>query len=336
MISALRRRLRTIFGSKSDATRDQVEQILGEDILDFTLYKRALQHKSTQNVPHRSYERLEFLGDAVLELIISEHLYKTFPYEPEGFLTVLRSKLVRGDNLASVALSLGMDKAIMLSEQAEKSGLRKRRAIMADTYESLLAALYLDRGLEAARRFVRRSLIEGVDLSLVSQRIINFKSQLQEYTQARNWKEPIYHVLDSEGPPHQRVFRVSVTINGKAMGVSRSNSIKKAEQKAAEIALKALQQNQKKKKPVQPQKKAASSNPKNELQTYALSRKWPNPIYKVVDQDGPSHAPIFTVQVTVNNKLRVSKKGPSKKKAGQNAAREALSRLQRKVKFGNR
>ena len=71
---------------------------------------------------------------------------------------------------------------------------------MADTYESLLAALYLDRGLEAARRFVRRSLIEGVDLSLVSQRIINFKSQLQEYTQARNWKEPIYHVLDSEGP----------------------------------------------------------------------------------------------------------------------------------------
>jgi len=328
MIAALRRFLQNITRTRTkSAIQARLERILGETINDISLYEQALRHRSTVQEPYdgrlQSNERLEYLGDATLELIISEHLYKAFPEEMEGFLTLLRSKLVRGRALADIARSIELGTIINMSDVVAQQGGRERQSILSDTFEALVGALYLDQGLDASRRFVYRTMLEGTDLSTLAKREDNFKSLLQEYVQEREWPYPTYQVVDTQGPPHARIFKVSVSVNSQVVATGRSNSKKRAEQKASKEALKRLKKAEKR------NKKGPHQNHKGALHAFVQAKKWPHPVYRLINTDGPPHEPIFTVEVEVKGKVRVAQQAKTKKGAGHSAAREALKQLQR-------
>ncbi|MBL7977193.1 MAG: ribonuclease III [Bacteroidetes Order II. Incertae sedis bacterium] len=225
----------------SPVDRLALEEMLDTPIQNLYLFEMALRHRSVlRNDPSRileSNERLEFLGDAVLGMIIGEYLYQRFSDKDEGFLTRTRAKLVNGEVLAIYARRIGLNHAILISRNMEDGGGRTNTTILADAFEAVIGALYLDQGYAAAQRFVLRVIVEHASFDELVQQQQNFKSQLLEYVQSKGWAQPDYRLVSEEGPSHQRVFTVCVYIQDKPLGQGTGASKKQAEQRAAAQAM---------------------------------------------------------------------------------------------------
>jgi ribonuclease-3 len=223
-----------------------LEERLGVKFKDPALLRQALVHSSYVNenpdLAPESNERLEFLGDAVLGLVVADDLYAAFPGEDEGKLTELRTHLVRRDTLAKAAAQLELGDDLLLGRGEETGGGRLRPTNLAHVYESVVGAIFLDGGLTAAQDFVRASL--GEDFESVHQRAFpgDPKSRLQELSQSRYQTTPVYRLVEAEGPDHARRFTVDVVIDGRALGTGRGHSKQQAEKDAARLALEQLEQ----------------------------------------------------------------------------------------------
>jgi ribonuclease-3 len=222
--------------------RVALTSMLGVEIGDMAPYRRALTHRSVLNdlapgADAPTYERLEFLGDALLDLVVSEHLMDAFPEADEGFLSKLRAKLVSKGALATCARRLGVGPHLRLGANARRAGVAASDSVLADAVEALAAALYLDRGLEAARAFAHRALLEPVDLEAAARRATNYKSRLLEHAHAQGHPPPTYRTLRAEGPSHDRTFTAEVLVAGAPCGTGTGPSKKAAEQAAARAAL---------------------------------------------------------------------------------------------------
>lgn len=224
---------------------DALSSLLGYTPKSFALFDEALRHRSVlraQPEPDEaSNERLEFLGDAVLGVIVSEYLYSAFPQSDEGFLTRLRAKLVSGQNLAASAATMGLGRHIAMSPEMRQQGGEDNTSILSDAFEALVAALHLDGGMEAARAFVHRVLLDDQDLSRLAQRLDNYKSALLEFAQAQGWPQPTYRVVSTEGTSHEPIFTIEVVLGAHVAGTGRASNKKQAEQRAAEQGLEAVQ-----------------------------------------------------------------------------------------------
>jgi ribonuclease-3 len=208
---------------------------------DTDLLRLALTHRSYLGGEEahgaQSNERLEFLGDAVLELSVIEHLYRTFPEAREGEMTQMKSLLVSRSVLAERAERLGLGDFVLLSTAERDAGGGERRSILADAFEAVLGAIYLDAGLPGARAFVARWLLRASDRILGNTQMQNFKSILQERIQARLRVHPRYRVVSEEGPDHEKCFTVEVLVRNHALGRGAGSNKKEAEQHAAQEAL---------------------------------------------------------------------------------------------------
>lgn len=207
---------------------------------DNSLLDTAFTHTSYAN-EHRLLkishnERLEFLGDAVLQLVISEYLYKEHPNRPEGDLSKFRSMIVREESLAGFSRDCQFDRYIKLGKGEEKSGGRDRDTILGDLFEAFLGALLLDQGVEAVKRFVYQVMIPKVETGQFSQ-VIDYKTRLQELLQVHGDVEIQYQVVNESGPAHAKEFEVEVFVNGKTLGHGHGRSKKLAEQEAARNAV---------------------------------------------------------------------------------------------------
>lgn len=203
------------------------------------LLNQALTHKSWVNEhpgSRESNERLEFLGDAILEFTVTHYLYTSFPHRQEGYLTALRSNLVNTQNLADLAVKLKVGEQIFLSKGEEESGGRTNSSLLADTVEAIIGALFLDQGLSCVEAFVRQNLITEIP-EKVSQPLKDPKSRLQEYVQARGLPAPKYKVVKELGPDHDKQFLVQVQVQDKSVGEGGGKSKSLAQQEAAKEAL---------------------------------------------------------------------------------------------------
>ena len=222
-----------------------LSRITSHPVGDLSLYEHAMRHRSLlRGRPGSeidSNERLEFLGDAVLGAVTAEYLYQHYPNEDEGFLTRLRSKLVNGKALATHGRRLGLDELIMISDNLRQQGkAQKLTSIMADAFEALIGALYLDQGADAARQFIVDQMLVSQDLDALMEREDNHKSLLLEFAQARGWPQPAYRTEEATGPSHNRRFTVKVLVQGSPEGTGVGKSKKQAEQLAAAAALETL------------------------------------------------------------------------------------------------
>ena len=218
----------------------ELEKRIGIKFKDEKLLKQVFIHRSFLNenvgtdLDHN--ERLEFLGDAVLELIVTDHLFKNYP-NPEGELTNWRSALVKGAMLSKVATNLKIGELLYLSKGEEKTGGKSRSLILANTFEALIGAIYLDLGFEATKKFIDKYLIVNLPTILEDQSYIDPKSKLQELSQAKENITPIYKVLKEFGPDHNKSFTVGVSMGENLIGQGSGSSKQKAEQAAASDAL---------------------------------------------------------------------------------------------------
>ena len=224
---------------------DQLETALGLRFRDRKLLEQSLVHRSFVNEqgwpPSASYERMEYLGDAVLELAISDELYRRCPGLTEGELTKGRSTLVCRESLAQVARKLHLGDFLFLGKGEEASGGRLRDSILAAAFESLVAAVYLDRDYAEARRVILTVMAEELEAFLGGgMPQDNPKSSLQEYVQGQGLPTPQYRLVSSEGPDHGPVFTIEVLVGEKLMGVGHGGNKASAEQTAARAALRRL------------------------------------------------------------------------------------------------
>ncbi len=212
---------------------------LGYTFNNMKLLETALTHPSyggDHHVPH--YQRLEFLGDAVLELAISRYLYFEFPEVDEGKLTRIRAGLVREETLCRAAKRLELGRFIRLSVGEDRSGGRDKPSILCDVMEAVLAAVYLDGGFDSAVDVIRRALADDLHPQMLEDHL-DAKSRLQEILQ-RDGGMPRYDFISMEGPPHAPMFRYSVTVNGIVLGTGDGTSKQNAQQEAARNALRAM------------------------------------------------------------------------------------------------
>lgn len=221
-----------------------LELRIGHRFRNPELLVQALKHRSyvyaQQQRGLASNERLEFLGDAVLDLLVAESLYRRFPEKREGDLTQMKSVIVSRAMLARKATGLGLEEFVLLSHEERQSSGGRQPSILSDAFESLIGALYLDGGLEASRRFVERLVLQGLGEVIEDEDHINFKSKLLEHTQGLGHGHPRYQVRSEEGPEHCKVFSVEVTVTGQKLGQGRGFSKKEAQQMAAKDALQRL------------------------------------------------------------------------------------------------
>lgn len=209
-----------------------------DDEKGLLLLRQALTHRSLAGIaPQGDNERLEFLGDSILGMLVNEHLYRHFPDEPEGVLTKMKARLVSEPALADAARRLGLGPMLTLSASEEATGGRDRPSTLSDAFEAVVAAVYLHRGLPSARRLVREALIRHVDV----RQTWDHKSRLQELLQQRFRVTPTYRVLEVSGPAHDRRFVVEVRLHEEVLGRGVGRSKKAAEQAAAAAALAQLQ-----------------------------------------------------------------------------------------------
>ena len=206
---------------------------------DKSLFDLAMTHRSwiNENAKAReSNERLEFLGDAILEYIVSDRLYEQFPDREEGFMTTLRANLVNTVNLAGIAKKLNLGRELLLSKGEEETGGRDNPSLLADTVEALIGAIYKDKGLKAAKEFIDANLIPQIDEKLALP-LKDAKSTLQEVVQAKGFPAPKYRIVSESGPDHAKEFEVEVLVDSKPQGQGQGKSKAEAEQDAAKIAL---------------------------------------------------------------------------------------------------
>lgn len=205
------------------------------------LLTQALTHKSyfgeNRNWPFGHNERLEFLGDAVLELIVSERLFQSFPGATEGQMTQYRSSLVRREVLSSLAMELGLNDYLLLSRSEAKATGRPRTLILGNAYEAVIGAVYLDRGYAAAKEMIARHIFANMKALLAQDVSRNCKSRLQEIAQARFKVTPVYRVLEESGPDHAKLFLIGVYFGERLIAQGHGVSKKLAEESAAEAAL---------------------------------------------------------------------------------------------------
>ncbi|MBI1879116.1 MAG: ribonuclease III [Chloroflexi bacterium] len=224
----------------------EAEKALSVIFSNKALLQRALTHRSYLNenpdYPLEDNERLEFLGDAVLDFITGEYLYHRFPEMPEGRLTNLRSALVRTETLAHFASQLNLGNHLFLGRGEEESGGRKRPAILCDAFEAFIGALYLDSGLDTARHFVCSLIDPALQAILALDTDKDAKSRLQEVAQSHYQLTPTYRTVLEEGPDHAKEFTVEAIIGGKVYGRGKGLSKQLAAQTAAQEALRLLEQ----------------------------------------------------------------------------------------------
>lgn len=204
------------------------------------LFQQVFVHRSYLN-EHRSFplphnERLEFLGDAVLELVVTDFLYKNYE-NPEGELTSWRAALVRGEMLSKIAHQIGMEEHLLMSKGEKKSQGRSRDYLLANAFEALIGAIYLDQGYEDARKFIDKHLLIHLNNVLENQLYLDAKSHLQEVAQEKLSITPNYKTLKEEGPDHDKVFIVGVYVGDRLLAEGKGQSKQKAEQDAAKNAL---------------------------------------------------------------------------------------------------
>jgi len=227
------------------ATRSDLEERLGVTFNDPALLQQALVHSSYVNENAGSFpesnERLEFLGDAVLGLVVAGHLFESFPAQDEGMLTELRAHLVQRDTLAKAARKLDLGAALLLGKGEDEGGGRRRPTNLAHVYEAVVGAVFLDGGLEPARSFVLGSLKEELVYVADESFTLDPKSRLQEISQSRYQTTPRYQVVDTEGPDHARRFTVEAVIQGETVGSGSGRSKQAAEKQAAQRALEQLE-----------------------------------------------------------------------------------------------
>lgn len=196
----------------------------------------ALTHRSYLN-EHKDIkvhnERLEFLGDAVLELIVSDYLFNKFPNRSEGDLTSFRSALVKTESLADTARKLGIGESLLLSKGEEDTGGRTKDYLLANTFEAIIGAIYIDQGYEKCKEFVYTHLIPKLNDIIKNRSDIDNKTRIQEITQAKYKVTPVYEVIHEEGPDHNKKFTVVVKINNKVIGKGVGKSKQKAQEQAA-------------------------------------------------------------------------------------------------------
>jgi len=219
-----------------------LEQRTGYKFRNSLLLAEALTHPSLGHETQRHHfdnQRLEFLGDAILQLIFTEHLYRLFPHFSEGQLTKLRSRLVSREGLKVHAINIGLGTYLMMGRGEEASGGRQRASILADAFEALVGAIYLDSNLEVVRRFVLEEAQSDIQRLTQQPLEVNPKGQLQEILQAISPKSPIYEIVSQTGPEHQKKFVAKVVWDGVELGSGEGSSKKQAETAAALSALKA-------------------------------------------------------------------------------------------------
>lgn len=214
---------------------------LGLKFNDIQLLIAALTHRSYMNEHKKSAtehnERLEFLGDAVLELAVTEHLYRTYS-EPEGILTNWRAALVRTESISAAGARLGLYELMRLSRGEKQGSERAKQQILANAFEAVIGAIYLDKGYEQARDFVNKNILVTFEEILASGSWRDAKSRLQEVAQSIDNQTPVYKVLSEEGPDHDKIFTLGAFIGGKLRGKGSGPSKQIAQQEAAGNALK--------------------------------------------------------------------------------------------------
>lgn len=219
---------------------DLLQKKIGYQFTNTSLLEEALTHRSTLNLPNveKSYERLEYLGDAVLETLISSYLFKAYPDKNEGFLTSARSVVVRTQSLAEFAKKIGINQYLFISRGEHNGGGRENLSTLEDVTESLIGAIYIDGGMEASQKFFDQIFIPHVKKVLSSSPLKDPKSLLQEKVQSQKTSGPFYKIIEELGPDHNKIFIVAVHINNKQIATGKGKNKQEAEQKAAKEALK--------------------------------------------------------------------------------------------------
>lgn len=225
---------------------EQLEAVLGHAFNDRAFLERALTHKSCvyeKNLQGvlQDNEQFEFLGDSILGFIVSELLLARYPEHPEGRLSKLKAHLVSASHLYEVAQSIMLGSHLLLGRGEEMSGGRTKRALLANAVEAIIAAIYLDGGIDAARRFITEKVIaEFEPLQPGSEKLLDYKSALQEMAQAMKLPQPRYSIVEERGPEHAKTFLVEVRVGREWIGQAEGLSKKSAGQKAAQLVLQQL------------------------------------------------------------------------------------------------
>lgn len=220
-----------------------IESKLGYVFLDKSLLFTAFVHRSFANESrevHAHNERLEFLGDSILGFIMAEFLYRELPDKPEGDLSNLRSKLVEANSCSLFVGQLGLENFLLLGKGERMTPGRGRDTILADFFEAIIGAIYLDGGLDAAKNFIFSRFMESIR-SIIAAPLQNWKALLQDHCQKHHKTAPTYTVLSETGPEHGKFFKIEVSIGDHILGVGEGSSKKAAQQSAAEAAIKRLQ-----------------------------------------------------------------------------------------------
>ena len=220
-----------------------LEAAIGYRFQNITLLQNALTHSSYANERwHNSLlsnERLEFLGDSILGMVVAEYLYTQFPDRPEGELTRMRADMVCEKSLADVAARIDLGKHLLLGNGEEQGGGRSRHSILADAVESVIAAAFLDGGMAAAKQFIQKFVL--VEVPVAKLHNADYKTMLQELVQQKKNQVLTYMLVGESGPDHDKVFQVEVSLNGTVIGTGSGSSKKRAEQAAACAALETMQ-----------------------------------------------------------------------------------------------
>ncbi len=246
MLSRLVRRFKSKKSEKilssflSEEKISELESKLGCRITNKHLFIQALIHRSyleESNEPIISNERLEFLGDAVLSLLVADYLYSHFPENDEGFLTKVRARIVNRRVLADAAEALSLVDFIIVGKNISQSFKDGSKTILSDAFEAVIGAIYLDSGIEETTKFVNRILIKPITKKDDFLRDENYKSQLLEYAQSKRMENPNYYVVSEEGPQHNRIFTIKVLMGDVEYGTGQGKNKKSAEQDAAKAAM---------------------------------------------------------------------------------------------------
>jgi ribonuclease-3 len=255
-VKAIIRRIVEYFGARSlplkvefpkwEKSLNTLQKKLVYTFHDTTLLQAALTHKSylrkkfNDHKVSSPFERMEFLGDSILGFVVSRELFSRYPDEQEGNLSKMKSKIVSETYLTIKANALDLGRYILLSSEELQAGGQTKPSILSDTMEALICAIYLDGGISTAQRFVKNFILTEFENIVNRNELVNYKSILQEYLQARNMPAPDYETLAEEGPQHQKTFLIEVVIGGKKMGKGRGTTKKAAHQEAARAACQKL------------------------------------------------------------------------------------------------
>ena len=222
-----------------------LETVIGYKFKNIVLLQNALTHSSYANEywhdSLKSNERLEFLGDSVLGMVVAEHLFQSFPDRLEGDLTRMRADMVCENSLAKIARQLGLGNYLLLGRGEEQSGGRNRPSILADAVESVLAACFLDGGMAAAESFIHKFVLCNTPMSAMKN--VDYKTALQELVQQKKNQQISYQLIAQRGPDHNKEFVVELSLNGTVVGHGIGSSKKRAEQDAARVAMEDLLKN---------------------------------------------------------------------------------------------